>query len=917
MNIDGHTNGGADVTDGPEARTDALAELRERLADGLALAGLTRTQLARQAGVSRSTVHAALSPKASLPSSQVLAALARVLRLSVPELLELRRIACLDASAVREEEHVPGKPIAKWDPFDLEVHPAGPCLRPASDTKPTDQLPGYVWRDHDRIVADAVKDAAGGHSRMVMLVGSSSTGKTRACWQGVQPLATEGWRLWHPFDPTRAEAALEGLEHVAPRTVIWLNEAQHYLGDPQVGERIAAAVHGLLTRPGRGPVLVLGTLWPEYVGSYTALPAADKHDPHSRVRELIAGRLVTVPEAFDQKALQSAEVLASAGDRLLREALVRAAGHGRVTQDLAGAPELLRRYEHCTPAARAVLEAAMDARRLGVGLNLPHAFLTDAAIDYLSDRNFDMLTAEDWPDTVFAELGHPVHGKQAPLRRAYGRPQPRPPGRATPVAPAPEAAGPAFRLADYLEQHGRASRRLLCPPASFWAAVHAHLTHPDELNNLAKAAAVRHRLEWSHHLRLRAAEAGSPAALDRLIWIRERHRDFEGADALLRQAVKLGTPTGLLRLLEERERDGDHDGAEKVALRASEAGNLEPLRGLALRRMRAGHLDKAIQLALYASDAGDPEVLLDIAIDLAKKDLSKARHLALRAADAGMPGGLCSLGRARASAGDHESAEALLRRAADAGYFPALTDLVLLREENGDRLGAEQLVQRAVDAGHPEALADLARMREMAGDQASAESLYLRAAGAGHVPALLDLAQMRNRLGDHSGMEDAVRQAADTGNVYALARLALLRESAGDHTEAEKLAQEAATAGNAESLCHLATLRELAGDHEKAEALARRAITAGDPEGLGEIALLRGMAGDAATAQELAREATAAGAWSTLAKLALTLQRAGQTADGIQPLALLALNAGQVRPDLCQQWPHGLDPDGSPTRRWQ
>ncbi|CAM5651724.1 hypothetical protein GCM10010266_68490 [Streptomyces griseomycini] len=33
----------------------------------------------------------------------------------------------------------------------------------------------------------------------------------------------------------------------------------------------------------------------------------------------------------------------------------------------------------------------MDARRLGVGLHLPQAFLTDAAADYLHD-------AERWPN---------------------------------------------------------------------------------------------------------------------------------------------------------------------------------------------------------------------------------------------------------------------------------------------------------------------------------------------------------------------------------------------------------------------------------------------------------------------------------------------------------------------------------------
>ncbi|MEV6735238.1 hypothetical protein [Streptomyces sp. NPDC051364] len=154
-----------------------------------------------------------------------------------------------------------------------------------------------------------MQDVAQGHSRIVVLVGSSSTGKTRACWEAVQPLAVDGWRLWHPFDPTRADAALEGLERVQPRTVVWLNEAQHYLGDPRAGERIAAAVHTLLTHPGRTPVLVLGSLWPEYDRQYTALPSPGQPDPHSRARELLAGRTLTVPDKFDEEALRTASAL--------------------------------------------------------------------------------------------------------------------------------------------------------------------------------------------------------------------------------------------------------------------------------------------------------------------------------------------------------------------------------------------------------------------------------------------------------------------------------------------------------------------------------------------------------------------------------------------------------------------------------
>ncbi|PRH76759.1 hypothetical protein C6N75_23895, partial [Streptomyces solincola] len=262
-----------------------------------------------------------------------------------------------------EASSAPGRPIGQWDPHALEVHPAGP----GGTAVGARRLPGYVPRAHDAVLTEAVRDAVAGRSRMVVLVGSSSTGKTRAFWEAVQPLADAGWRLWHPFDPTRAAAALDALHRVAPRTVVWLNEAQHYLGDREAGERIAAALHGLLTTPQAGPVLVLGTLWPEYAARYSALPAPGEPDPHSRVRELLAGRTVGVPTAFDGQALDAAAALAQGGDRMLADALTRARASGRVAQDLAGAPELLKRYEQATPAAAALLEAAMDARRLQQG----------------------------------------------------------------------------------------------------------------------------------------------------------------------------------------------------------------------------------------------------------------------------------------------------------------------------------------------------------------------------------------------------------------------------------------------------------------------------------------------------------------------------------------------------------------------
>ncbi|MFE3603228.1 tetratricopeptide repeat protein, partial [Streptomyces sp. NPDC059142] len=670
--------------DQSQERDAALIELRNRLDDGLALARLTKTQLAARTNLGRTTVQEAFNTKAPVPSPDTIAALALALGLPETELLELRRTAARESSVSRGTGDVLGKPIRDWNAHDLEVHPAGP----GTDHSQVPALSSYVPRAHDRRLSDAVSAAMGGHSQMMVLVGASSTGKTRACWEAVQPLAAKEWRLWHPFNPTRVEAAHDALARVGPRTVVWLNEAQHYLGDPIQGEQIAAAIHALLTTPARGPVLVLSTLWPEYARRYTAPPAPGSPDPHSRVREILAGRLVTVPDSFDEKALQDAIALAEAGDSLLADALTRARNSGRIAQDLAGAPQLLDRYRTASPSAKAVLDAAMDARRLGVGLHLPQKFLTDAAIDYLSDDDYDSIQQiVDWEQQAFAELAEPVHGKHAPVRPAGPRPKRRPPGSRPPLVIEAEV-GSVVRLADYLEQHGRITRRRLCPPASFWSAAYTHLARLDDLNKLSEAAAARHRLQWAHHLYHRAINFGFPVSA------------FHRGNKKLAQEERAATTSDVL--FESgiaRMQSGDVTSAEELLRQAADAGHTKSLGALALLQEEAGQRQKAEALARQAADAGYPKALR-LLVERRDKagDRKGAEALARHFADAGHPGAMHHLAQLRMQSGDVTSAEELLRQAADAGHTKSLGALALLQEEAGQRQKAEALARQAADA---------------------------------------------------------------------------------------------------------------------------------------------------------------------------------------------------------------------------
>ncbi|MFD7375134.1 hypothetical protein ACFY13_48820 [Streptomyces mirabilis] len=97
---------------------------------------------------------------------------------------------------------------------------------------------------------------------------------------------------------------------IAPRTVIWLNETQHYLfnaSDPELGERIAAGLLALLVTPERGPVLILGTIWPEHFAALAGPPATDVFDSRAQARALLAGRDLAMTSTFANVALVTAK----------------------------------------------------------------------------------------------------------------------------------------------------------------------------------------------------------------------------------------------------------------------------------------------------------------------------------------------------------------------------------------------------------------------------------------------------------------------------------------------------------------------------------------------------------------------------------------------------------------------------------
>ena len=541
-----------------------------------------------------------------------------------------------------------GRPLDEvTDPFALEVH------RPIQleDPQPgLPALPAYVPREHDTELGSVVRAAAEGSSGIAVLVGGSSTGKTRTCWEALQLLRDRPgqWRLWHPIDPSRPDAALRELPGIGPRTVVWLNEAQFYLdaADGGLGERVAAGLRELLRDPARAPVLVLATLWPQFRDVLTARPAG-RADPHAQARELLAGHDITVPAAFTAAQLPQ---LSQAGDARLAQAAA-GAQDGQVIQFLAGAPELLARYRNAPPAASALIHAAMDARRLGMGIGLPQALLAAAAPGYLTGTEWDALGG-DWLEQALVYTAVPCKGVRGPLTRI--RPHParsRAPGPGFRDGDEQLAGGPAgipgmprYRLADYLDQYGRHHRQGQFPPAGFWTAAADHAL-PSDQAALGDAAHARGLYRDAAQLHKNAAARGNFRAVFYLSgpphYLRGDVRPVRWAVA----HIALDDPGDAARLLDSLRRAGAQDQVTALLARdpAAHAALDDP--GGAARLLdslrRAGAQDQVTALlardpAAHAAldDPGDVTLLLHSLREAGAQD--QAAALAGRLPGAGM-----------------------------------------------------------------------------------------------------------------------------------------------------------------------------------------------------------------------------------------------------------------------------------------
>jgi tetratricopeptide (TPR) repeat protein len=781
------------------------------------------------------------------------------------------------------------------DPMALEVHPT---IRTTSTATDLPLLTPYIERKHDRLLRQRVREAADGHSSIVVLVGDSSTGKTRACWEAVQELPAE-WRLWHPIAPGRPEALANALDSgaIAPRSVLWLNDAHHYLRtNGPLGERISSELRELLRTTARGPILVLATLWPDDWNLLTQGGISPGDDPHAHARALLVGRSIPVPHVFTSTELRALR-LGTPEDPRLAEAAARAED-GQVAQYLAGSHALVERYESAPAPARAIIDAAIDACRLGHSLFLQGPLLRDAAPGYLTDQQQDELP-DNWYDEALSYVTdpRPCRGARAPLSRSKS------------AQGETDSEQPLYRLADYLEQHGGLRRAAMCPPSSFWLAAAGHVTDADDRFALGAAAEARGQDGHALALYRHAADVGHAESLWKLAAQRERLGDGAGAEEFAFKSVRAGNSFAIRRLVRMR----DWDAGEQLAITAAMAGHTHAFSRLVWELEMADAWDDVRKLWERAAEAGHSPALIRVADDRERMgDVRGAEACYRRAIESGDIDALGCLARLKEDAEDLKSAETLYRQAIDGGSDRYLVDLSEMLDRAGERVAAEEAMSTAVESGLIWACTRLARAREVGGDLASAEVLYRKAAEAGDPQAMLWMMLSREHESDHAGADKWAARAVRAGRVEAYRELADARERRGDLVGADNLYQEAVRAGDMNALPELVIRREHAGQDETADDLAVSGLAANDARPVRALLQLRRQAGNRRRAARLALRSLSAGYSSPLHDMARELRQAGQEAEALT-LYRQAIDAGatEVLLDLARMCSAAGDTDGA------
>jgi tetratricopeptide (TPR) repeat protein len=623
----------------------------------------------------------------------------------------------------------------------------------------TDDHPPYVPRDFDEALHAAVSSGVEGGC-FVLLVGSSSVGKTRSAYEALLALVPD-WSLVQP-----AEVADIGALAGAPagNTVVWLDELQRYLDQQQP---IADWIRTLR----RAGAIVIGTLWPdEYLSRVMPAERGEKNPDRELLR---MADVIDVAGALSGDEQRRATALGAEDSRIRTALAVSDAGFVQV---LAAGPALVRWWEQSpSPYARAVIAAAADARRLGVRSALPRGFFDDAVAGYLTPAQ-RASAPQEWLSTALTYALTPLHGAAASL-------VPVPSERLGTVA--------GYLAADYLVQHARRARRTAVPPDSWWQAMAEHCQHPVDLRRLTSAARARARYECVELLHQRQADRGDTNAIAELAELFQRQGRMAEAICVARASVAANVPHAIRQLARLLVADGQPEEAVTLMWPPNDGTPWYYTKDLVALLCTLDRTEEAVEVLREGAAAGDSDCV-DRLVSLYLSSDRNDEALAVLQHSANPPYRKWQLARLLETAGHVDEAIDTMKTCAETEFgAERLIDLLT-------RHGRVEDLRLLADQSDDQALHQLAGLLA---DQGRARELATLVDEHSHHPLAFGY---RNWLADvlaDQGAVDELRRRADAGDESASYRLAetLLgqnrvdevraRAAAGDRCATWRLAQ--------------------------------------------------------------------------------------------------------------------------------
>lgn len=671
-------------------------------------------------------------------------------------------------------------PVTEIEPYDVGVH------RSRSGDRGRDRG-AYVARDRDLELRARLQDARP-HGGLVLVVGHSTAGKTRAAWNAVRTELASS-RLFAPA----VGADVGDLPHLVSSdtgAVVWLDDLDKHLNADTGFD--TALIHELR----QAKAIVVATMRTVAYDRYRqGTDTSETVDPGEQVaievgRQILRGvSPVRLERLWSKDELDRATDLAEqSGDEILPDAVQRqraTSEHG-VAEYLAAAPELADLWH---------------SQRDGVGTEGGHPLgyrLVAAAVD-LARMGLESLS-EDLLRTAVGHYSLPVAQRPEAFEQALEWATTVRYGASAMLVPVPAGC---WRPFDYLVDITDSPL-----PAALWDTALEYSSNAHEQFAIGWSA---YHSGWHDVARtawMASLINGNVDAIVSLGLLCREQGSVEQAEYWLETAADVGHPGGIINLGVLYDEQGRDDDAEQLWCRAAQDGHIQAKHNLGVLYARQERLDEAEHWWREAAIDGSTSDMNHLGTHLAHRDPGEAEHWLRQAAQNDHVDALYNLGNLLREQQRSSEADPWLRHAVQAGSSDAMAALGDLDNDKDASEEAEHWWRQAAEAGHLSAMSNLGHLLHAHGSAQEAEYWYRIATTRGNTTAAYNLGNLCYHQERFDEAQQLWHVAANDAIPEAMANLAALFAQLGDQHEARRWFRKAAEAGDAQSQNALAALEQ-------------------------------------------------------------------------------------------------------------